>query len=416
MPSATLFRSALAVCFVNVLGMFAAASTVAAPTADGLFATFAVRRGTTSVGEFSCQLEYTKVPRTVANFVGLAEGTKPFIDFLSGHATRRPFYNGLTFHRVVKSPTPFVIQGGSPKGDGSDGPGYTFPDEFDPTLRHSSAGILSMANSGLDSNGSQFFVTLEATPWLDDVHSVFGEVVEGMNVVTNVQQGDVIESVTVVRIGAAAQSFDAGAYDLPVVGEANPSLSKTSSGFELNYAQPANSETFIFHSDELATWSQLAGKEMQGVTPVPAPRDVSSVTSGKTLQFFNVARVQYPDAIYTPAAVTGKKLTLTNSSSAGTFTLELSLSNATSGTYILTPDGQSPIGPNPVTSYSWTQEAYRGHWLAAISGLSFGGDPVIQINVSFVFNSANGGTYGGNFSTLGGQTLPLAGTFSTTDL
>lgn len=396
---------------------------IAAPTADGLFATFAIKRGDTSVGEFTCQLEYTKVPRTVANFVGLAEGTKPFIDFLSGHATRRPFYNGITVHRVVPG---FVIQAGSPKGDGSDGPGYTFPDEFDPTLRHSSAGILSMANSGLNSNGSQFFVTLESTPWLDDVHTVFGEVVEGMNIVTNVQQGDIIESITIIRNGVDAESFDASAHDLPVVSDANPVLTKTTSAFELSYLQPANAEFFVFHSDDLSIWSRLTGKEMYGISPVASPRDVTSVTTGKSAQFFNVARIHYPDAIYTPAAVTGKKLSMTSDPNLGDFpfgfSLDLSFTNETSGTYVLTPTGQSALGPYDISAYGWNQEAYRGQLSAAITGISysgdprFGNDPIVQVRVSLVFSSADAGRYVGNFVTSGGQTPAFAGMFNLTDL
>lgn len=408
-----LFRRACVAFLAGSFGLLSIAQTWSAPTADGLYATFAVQRGTNSLGEFSCQLEYVKVPRTVANFVGLAEGTKPFVDFIGGHATRRPFYNGITFHRVVPG---FVIQAGSPKGDGSDGPGYTFPDEFDPTLRHSGAGILSMANSGLDSNGSQFFVTLEATPWLDNVHSVFGEVVEGMNVVTNVQQGDVITRVTIVRNGAAAQAFEASVPRLPVVEDADPSLASNPAGFKLNYAHPANSEFFVFLSDALAAWSQLSGKEMYGVNPVTMSRDVSSVTAGRAMQFFNVARVRYPDPIYTPPSVAGGRLTFSNFTTAGTFTLELSLTNGIAGTYTLTPGGSTPVGPNPITQYSWTQEAYRGHFVAAISGLTynFGGlvDPVIQANISFKFNSANGGVCGGSFITLNGQQPPVAGSFS----
>jgi len=396
-----------------VQGLLVPGAAQSAPTADGIFATLVVKRGDSSLGEFSCRLEYEKVPRTVANFVGLAEGSRPFVDFLNGHAGRRPFYNGIVFHRVVAG---FVIQAGSPKGDGSDGPGYTFPDEFDSSLRHNKAGILSMANSGLNSNGSQFFVTLASRPNLDDVHSVFGEVVEGMGVVDAVQQGDVIESVTIVRNGEAAQAFDVSAQGLPEVLEGNPALAKTPSGFELVYPQPANSELFVFHSGALDAWSQLAGKEMHGIDPLTGSRDVTSVTSGRPMRFFNVSRVDYPDAIYTPAAVAGKKLSLINNSVTGAFTLDFMLTEPSSGTYVLTLTGQAPLGPHPVSNYFWTREAYRGRLLAAISGIAAGGDPIVQANISFVFGDDLAGTYGGSFGTLSGQTLPLAGTFTMTDL
>ncbi|MBK9167524.1 MAG: peptidylprolyl isomerase [Bryobacterales bacterium] len=124
----------------------------------------------TSAGVFKIRLFADKVPNTVANFVELAEGAK----------TGKPFYDGLTFHRVIPD---FMIQGGCPEGSGRGGPGYRFADEFHPELRHDRPGILSMANAGPNTNGSQFFITVAATNWLDDRHSVFGEVVEGYDVV-----------------------------------------------------------------------------------------------------------------------------------------------------------------------------------------------------------------------------------------
>ena len=138
---------------------------------------------TTSEGNFKIRLFDQEVPNTVANFAGLAEGTKEFTDQKTGQKTKRPFYDGLAFHRVIDG---FMLQGGCPLGTGTGGPGYKFADEFNPKLRHSKPGMLSMANSGPNTNGSQFFVTLAATPWLDNKHSVFGEVVEGMDVVKKI--------------------------------------------------------------------------------------------------------------------------------------------------------------------------------------------------------------------------------------
>jgi peptidyl-prolyl cis-trans isomerase A (cyclophilin A) len=138
---------------------------------------------TTSEGAFTIQLFEHEAPNTVANFVGLAEGTKEFTDPKTGKKATRPFYNGLTFHRIIDG---FMIQGGDPLGTGTGGPGYTFRDEFHSKLRHTKPGILSMANAGPGTNGSQFFITLAATPWLDNRHSVFGEVVEGMDVVQKI--------------------------------------------------------------------------------------------------------------------------------------------------------------------------------------------------------------------------------------
>ena len=138
---------------------------------------------TTSAGSFKIRLFDAEVPNTVKNFVGLAEGTQEFVDPKTGQKTTRPFYDGLIFHRVIDS---FMIQGGCPLGTGTGGPGYKFADEFNPKLRHDKPGILSMANAGPNTNGSQFFVTLVPTPWLDNRHSVFGEVVEGMDVVEKI--------------------------------------------------------------------------------------------------------------------------------------------------------------------------------------------------------------------------------------
>ena len=138
---------------------------------------------TTSEGSFTVRLLEDEAPSTVANFVGLAEGTKEWTDPKSGQKVTRPYYNGLMFHRVIEG---FMIQGGDPLGTGTGGPGYKFADEFSPKARHSKAGILSMANSGPNTNGGQFFITLAATPWLDNKHSVFGEVVEGLDVVNKI--------------------------------------------------------------------------------------------------------------------------------------------------------------------------------------------------------------------------------------
>ena len=129
----------------------------------------------TTEGKFKIKLFADKAPKTVENFVSLADGSK----------TGKPFYDGLVFHRVIPN---FMIQGGCPEGTGRGGPGYKFADEFHPSLRHSKKGILSMANSGPNTNGSQFFITVAATPHLDDRHSVFGEVVEGYDVVEKISK------------------------------------------------------------------------------------------------------------------------------------------------------------------------------------------------------------------------------------
>ena len=137
----------------------------------------------TTEGNFKIQLFDKEAPNTVDNFVGLAEGTKEWRDPKTGERRKAPFYDGIVFHRVING---FMIQGGDPLGQGTGGPGYNFGDEFHPQLRHDKAGILSMANAGPNTNGSQFFITLAPTPWLDNKHSVFGEVVEGMDVIEKI--------------------------------------------------------------------------------------------------------------------------------------------------------------------------------------------------------------------------------------
>jgi peptidyl-prolyl cis-trans isomerase A (cyclophilin A) len=155
----------------------------------------------TNRGIITAELFYDKVPMTVGNFVGLAQGN------LANHAVKKgvPYYDGLKFHRVIDN---FMVQGGDPQGSGSGGPGYKFADEFHPDLRHDGPGILSMANAGPGTNGSQFFITHTETSWLDGKHTVFGKVVMGMEIVNAIRQGDRIERIEIEAKDAAA-AFDA---------------------------------------------------------------------------------------------------------------------------------------------------------------------------------------------------------------
>ena len=173
---------------------------------EGIYAEF-----NTSKGKIICLLEYKKTPVTVANFIGLAEGTLNF------NSKSKPFYDGLKFHRVLKD---FMIQGGCPLGNGTGNPGYKFEDEIVADLKHSGPGILSMANSGPSTNGSQFFITHKETAWLNGKHTVFGHVVNGQNVVDAILQDDILISLKIIRVGTEAnawnaqQSFPEGAKEI----------------------------------------------------------------------------------------------------------------------------------------------------------------------------------------------------------
>ncbi len=165
--------------------------------APGMYAVFE-----TTKGKIICQLEFEKTPMTVASFVGLIEGNFEG----AGKKFTEPYFDGIKFHRVIND---FMIQGGDPTGSGRGGPGYRFPDEFVQDLKHTGPGILSMANSGRNTNGSQFFITHKATPWLDGKHTVFGHVVQGQDVVDAIEQNDTMDKVTVLRVGEKAQAFNA---------------------------------------------------------------------------------------------------------------------------------------------------------------------------------------------------------------
>lgn len=261
----------------------------AAPTNVGMYATLQ-----TTMGDVCFELYYTNAPQTVANFVSLAEGTRPWIDPRTSFVSTEPYYNGLTFHRVIDG---FMIQGGSPKGDGTDGPGYTFQDEFDPALRHDRPGIVSMANSGPDSNGGQFFITVTNTTWLDDVHTVFGFVEEGMEVVSNIaavatDTNDrplvdiTITNTFITRNGTNAQNFSATSQALPLV-EALPL------GIEqlnLTMGTTTASYQYVYSSTNLRDWVEGYSEYLPAADGI---REL--IATGESREYFHANRVVYPE-------------------------------------------------------------------------------------------------------------------------
>lgn len=385
----------LLACLGFLLALFSP-PLAAVPAADGLYATFTVSQSGAPLGEFTAELHYSLVPRTVANFVGLAEGTQAWIDPVTLRARTDPFYDGILFHRVISG---FVIQGGSPQGNGSDGPGYTFPDEFVPTLRHAAAGVLSMAHSGPQSNGSQFFFTLGTTPWLDDVHSVFGTVVEGQDVVDAIggvatDPNDkplvdvVIDTVVITRNGAAAEAFDPAAQALPRVEGTDAGLVRDGTSFDLAYTRQADRQYFTATSPELQSWSAF------GSTPIlraddplgPTVTALDSVfdTTIDPRGFVGHAAVAYPDPVLSPPDAVDRRLVL-------------DLGGGTTLSYTVTEPQDAPVTdfgdfrinedpPENITFYTWRQDAYRVLFIVQATN-------IVPIRVDLIFTSTGGGTF-----------------------
>ncbi|MDC1266503.1 peptidylprolyl isomerase [Crocinitomicaceae bacterium] len=234
---------------------------------DGIYALFI-----TNKGKIYCELEYEKTPMTVGNFVALAQGKfeKDSIRI------SKPYYNGLKFHRVIAD---FMIQGGCPLGNGTGDPGYKFPDEIDNTLNHTGPGILSMANSGPATNGSQFFITHKATPWLNGKHTVFGHVIQGQDVVDSIQKGDVIKKLKIIRKGKKAKKWNAAESFNRISQEieenntnANAEFAKIDAMSKGQYSQYMFNEVLKNHPDAQISESGLVfvvENAGEGMIPVP---------------------------------------------------------------------------------------------------------------------------------------------------
>ena len=250
----------------------------------------------TNRGTITAELFYDKVPMTVGNFVGLAQGN------LANHAVKKgvPYYDGLKFHRVIDN---FMVQGGDPQGSGSGGPGYKFADEFHPDLRHDGPGILSMANAGPGTNGSQFFITHTETSWLDGKHTVFGKVVMGMEIVNAIRQGDRIERMEIEAKEAAAAfdavaAFEAGQEAAKreaqeAAAAADKALSDLVAGFErtdsgLYYRmdtvgsgpRPSKGQNVKVHYTGMLTDGSIFDSSVQRGTPIAIAIGVGQVIEG----------------------------------------------------------------------------------------------------------------------------------------
>ena len=352
---------------------------------NGIFADFV-----TSKGNFTCQLDYTNAPRMTANFIGLATGQRAWLDLTTGRARTNAFYNGLTFHRIIAG---FMNQGGSPNGMGTDGPGYALKNEFSPKLVFDRFGVLAMANSGPNSDGAQFFITVAPFPAGNNTYSIFGRVVSGSNVVYAINQvltgaNDVpltpviIQQVSIRRVGTAAQAFNIHAQGLPIVTNLSLGIAAIPGQVSLTFSNRQYADNQLFGTTNLTGgWTANAlGIE----TAAPVTNRVLQANDAPR-KFFRLAQVQYPSSTFAPKTMYGRTLTLTFTS-ALTNTLTIAFDSAGEGEYTF-----PPLSPGTVTAYSWIQEPYRGFlWPIYFSGL-----PPLTANLAFTSNT--NGTFQGTF-------------------
>ncbi len=366
-------------------------------------------------GTFTIDLEYVKTPMTVANFIGLATGQRPWIDYATGAIRKDPFYNGVTFHRVIETPTPFMSQTGSRKGDGTDGPGYSFKDEFDPTLRHDGAYVVSMANSGKHTNGSQFFITAAATAWLNDKHTVFGRVIAGQAILdainaTPTGAGDVpvtpivIQSINVY--GASLAGFNVLTGALPTAVDARPVLTKSGTTFTLGYDARTYSGYTRHRGNDLTTWTPFntALPASHGGIAPSGTEDVTTFATGSR-HFFRMARIDYGTtaARFIPASLGGRTFTFLNIFNVQViFTFDAAGSG---GTWNFPTSGSGTIDTVNYVPDRYTMQMY----VRINSAANYGID--IQFLLTSDYTSANGGTFTGQTSYPGAGNV--SGTFTT---
>lgn len=336
------------------LGFLCARTLVHAQYTNGIYAEF-----NTSMGSFTCRLDYALAPKAVASFIGLATGERAWLDLPSGVVKTNPFYNGTTFHRVIAG---FMNQGGSLNGQGTDGPGYVFEDEFSPSLRHDGFGVLSSANSGLDSNGSQFFITAGPTAWLNDVHTIFGKLYGGSNVVYAINRvatgandkpltNVVLTSVVIQRSGTAAQAFNVHAQGLPVVTNLNLKLHVAGAVASLGFSNRLYADNRLYTSTNLQNWTaQSLGIEV-GTTPT---NTITGNATG-TQRFYRVAQIQYPSSTFAPKTLLGRTLTVNFTyGRSGMLVINFGATGGGTYTYNGSPGTLWDYG------YSWYQQPYNG--------------------------------------------------------
>ena len=395
MTKSSLIRNALRTFLI--LGFFSA-FTPWLRAQNGIFADF-----NTTEGNFTIQLDFTNAPMTVANFIGLATGEQSWMNWNSGQVKTNPFYNGLTFHRVVSN---FVIQAGSPNGLGTDGPGYVIKDEISPILTHNRTGAVAMAKSEWPydvwsavqiftllphTGSSQFYITTATntgTAGLNGHYSVFGQVVSNLSVVLAIGKVAtdtnskpvipvVINSVSIRRVGTAAQNFNIQTNPLPKILSVPLSLTKTNQQVTLklknNYLV---AEHRLFESSDLALWYPTElGLDL-------APPLLTNIVRSATnhAEYFAITRVQYPDSSWAPRDLYGRTLLMRFDD--GSPALSTKFDQNGGGTWT-----NSVGGSGSLYSYAWTQDIYRGYL-----------EPLDAANTFWVhleFTSPTTGVFGG---------------------
>lgn len=372
-------------------------ASIEAQFTNGIYAEF-----NTSMGSYTCRLDYAVAPKAVANFIGLATGERAWLDVPSGVIRTNPFFNGTTFHRVIAG---FMNQGGSRNGQGTDGPGYQFVDEFNAGALHSGFGVLSMANSGPDSNGSQFFVTVSSQPHLNGVHTVFGRIYGGSNVVHAINRvtvgtankpltNVVLQSVVIRRVGAAAAAFDIHAQGLPTLTNLNLAIRRAGTNVSLTFSNRLNAENRFYDSTSLQTWSGMS----TGFETEPPLLNALHTSGIQPAQFFRAVRIEYPQPLFVPRNILGRTFTL-NFSGSGTFNVVFD--DAGTGTYTT-----SGGGSGPVLFYDWKQDPYRGR----LRSLALFPNPLMDLHLAY--SNSSTGTFKGTVRLNATNSAAVSGTFS----
>lgn len=362
------------------------------------------------VGNFTITLKPDKAPVTVANFIGLATGQNGWLDLQTGSIRHDPFYKGVTFHRVVAG---FVSQTGSPNGTGTDGPGYTFRNEIDPTLSHATPYTVAMANSGTDTNGSQWYITQGDQSSLDGNYTIFGAVTSGQEVcdalnavTTNATTSQPITPVTISSIaiyGLSLADFNMNPPGLPRVLNGGTVMKASGSTFSLGFDHEPYSYYYGFDTPDLTSWSSFINPQyFHSAAPGAGEIDVTSLKTGSK-HFYRIARVDYSLCAITggPATIAGK--TLTFPGLLGTSSIALVIDAAgTGGTYQIT-FANNPVNSGQITSLTYSSNASPYAARLRVT-LQWNSDIVLWFDF-LNFTSASGGTFTGqsNYGNISGN-------------